>query len=148
MATDSKRDTAAQDFSPFSDLTKTLEQFKVPGVDMSAFIKAHRNDVEALTAANKTAYEALQDLGRTQAEMLTRTMKDMQESADGMIREGIKGADPTKQAEAARVAWQKMLADIKELAELARKSQTKAMAGLAETATEGTKAISKLAHVK
>ncbi len=148
MAADSKKDTAVGDFFPFHNLTKTLEEFKVPGVDVSAFVNARRDDVEALTTANKAAYEALQDLGRTQAAMLTRTMKDMQASADGMLREGIKGADPTKQAEAARVAWQKMLADIKELAELARKSQTQAMAGLTETATESTKAIKKLAHVK
>ncbi len=148
MAADSKRDAAAGKFFPFHDLTKTLEEFRIPGVDMSAFVNARRNDVEALTAANKAAYQALQDLGRTQAEMLTRTMKDMQESADGLIREGIKGVDPTKQPEAARVAWQKMLADIKELAELARKSQTQAMTALTETATESTKAIRKLAHVK
>lgn len=148
MAADSKKDTPTGDFHPFRDLTKTLEQFKVPGVDMSAFVNARRHDVEALTVANKAAYEALQDLGRTQTEMLTHAMKDMQESADGLLREGIKGTDPTKRAEAARVAWQRMLADIKELAELARKSQAQAMAGLTETATESTKVIKKLAHVK
>jgi hypothetical protein len=148
MAADSKRDTPTVDFNPFCDLTKTMEQFKVPGVDMSAFVAARREDVDALTAANKAAYEALQDLGRTQTEMLTHAMKGMQESAEGMVREGIKGADPTKQAEAARVAWQKMLADIKELAELARKSQAQALAGLTETATESTKALKKLAHIK
>ena len=141
MAADSKKDTPTVDLNPFRDLTKTLEQFKVPGVDMSAFVAARRKDVDALTAANKAAYEALQDLGRTQTEMLTHAMKGMQEAAEGAVREGLKGAAPTKQAEAARVAWEKMLADIKELAELARKSQAQAMAGLAETATESTKVI-------
>jgi len=148
MAVVSKKDTPTGDFHPFRDLTKTLEQFKVPGVDMSAFVNARRKDVEALTAANKAAYEALQDLGRTQTDMLTHAMKGMQESAEGMLREGIKGADTTKQAEAARVAWQRMLADIKELAELARKSQAQAVAGLTETATESTKVIKNLAHMK
>jgi hypothetical protein len=148
MAVDSKRDTPTGDFNPFRDLTKTLEQFKVPGVDMSAFVAARRKDVEALTAANKTALEALQDLGRTQTEMLTHAMKGMQESAEGMLREGVKGVDTTKQAEAARVAWQKMLADIKELAEFARKAQAQAVAGLTETAAENTKLIKNLAHVK
>ena len=80
--------------------------------------------------------------------MLTHAMKGMQESAEGMVREGVKGAAPIKQAEAARVAWEKMLADIKELAELARKSQAQAVAGLTETATESTKVIKNLAHIK
>ena len=147
MTIDTKNITAG-DFFPFHDLTKTLDDFKLPGVDMSAFVKARRADVEALTAANKAAYQALQDLGRTQTAMLTHTMKDMQASTDEMIREGSKGTASTQPAEAARVAWQKMLADIKELAELARKSQTQAMAGLTETATASTKAIKKAAHVK
>jgi hypothetical protein len=137
MAAESKKDTSTVNINPFRDLTKTLEQFKIPGIDMSAFVAARRQDVDALTAANKAAYEALQDLGRAQAEMLTHAMKGVQDSAEGMVREGFKGVDPTKQAEAARVAWQKMLADIKELAELARKSQAQAMAGLTD-----------LAHVK
>ena len=148
MAADSKRDTPTGDFNPFRDLTKTLEQFKVPGVDMTAFVAARRKDVEALTAANKTAYEALQDLGRAQTEMLTHAMKGMQESTEGMLREGLKGIDATKQSEAARVAWQKMLADINALGELARKSQAQAVAGLAEAAAESTKAVKNLAHVK
>jgi hypothetical protein len=148
MAADSKKDTSTVDFNPFRDLTKTLEQFKVPGVDMSAFVAARRKDVDALTAANKAAYEALQDLGRTQTEMLTHAMKGVQESAEGMVREGIKGADPTKQAEAAQAAWQKMLADIKELAELARRSQAQAVAGLTETAAANTKVVKNLAHMK
>jgi hypothetical protein len=147
-AADSKKDTLARDFNPFLDLTKTLEQFKVPGVDMSAFVNARRKDVEALTAANKAALEALQDLGRTQTEMLTHAMKGMQESAEGALREGMKGVDTTKQAEAARVAWQKMLADIKELAEFARKSQAQAVAGLTEAAAESTKVVKNLAHMK
>lgn len=130
MAVDSKRKTAAGDFSPFHDLTKTLESFKVPGIDLSAFVKARRSDVEALTAANKAAYDALQALGQTQAEMLIHSMKDMQKTANGLSHEGAQG----KQADAARLAWQRMLADIKELAELARKSQTQAMVGMTRTA--------------
>lgn len=144
MATDSKKDTPIVDFNPFRDLTKTLEQFTVPGVDMSTFVAARRKDVDALTAANKAAYEALQDLGRTQTEMLTQAMKGMQESAEAMVRVGTKGADPTKQTEGARAAWEKMLSDIKELAELARKSQAQAIAALTETATQSSKVITNL----
>jgi hypothetical protein len=41
-----------------------------------------------------------------------------------------------------------MLADIKELAELARKSQAQAVAGLTATATESAKVVKNLAHIK
>ena len=38
-------------------------------------------------------------------------------------------------------AWEKMLSDIKELAELARKSQAQAMAALTVTATQSSKVM-------
>ena len=38
MAANRKKDTPTVHFNPFRDLTKTLEQFKVPGVDMTAFV--------------------------------------------------------------------------------------------------------------
>jgi hypothetical protein len=53
MAAETKKDSNASDFNPFRDLTKTFEQFKMPGVDMNSFVDARRKDVEALVAANK-----------------------------------------------------------------------------------------------
>ena len=45
----------AEQSNPFADLTKLVEQFKVPGVDPAAIIEAGRKDMEALVAANKAA---------------------------------------------------------------------------------------------
>jgi len=42
---------------------------------MNSFIDARRKDVEALVAANKIAYEALQALAHTQSDMLTQPCK-------------------------------------------------------------------------
>ncbi len=44
--------------NPFADFTKMMEQFRLPGMDMSAVIEARRKDIEALTEANQLAYEA------------------------------------------------------------------------------------------
>ena len=46
--------------NPFADFTKLMEQFRVPGLDMNAVIEARRKDIEALTEANKLAYEGMQ----------------------------------------------------------------------------------------
>src|SRR5471030_1160641 len=115
-----KKDSSAVDFNPFCDLGKTFEQFKMPGVDMTSFVDARRKDVEALVAANKIAYEALQAFAHTQTDMLTQAMQAMQESAKGMQAPGAKGgtADMTRHTEAAQKAWQKMLDDMKALAEM------------------------------
>ena len=147
MATDTKKDSTA-DFNPFRDLTKTFEQFKMPGVDMNSFFDSRRKDVEALVAANKVTCEALQALAKTQTDMLTQAMQGMQESTNGPLAGTIKGSDMTKHAEAAQKAWQKMLADMKHLAEMVQKAQAEAMKGLTERATESIGEMKGMAQTK
>jgi phasin family protein len=144
MAKDMKTDTSTAGTNPFGDLTTMLEQFKVPGVDMTSFIAARRKDVEALVQANKTAYEAMQALARTQSDMLTQAMQGMQESTKGLSSGKAGMPDATKQAEAARNAWQKMLADMKTLAEMAHKSQVDAVAGLTGRAKENMEEVKQM----
>jgi phasin family protein len=144
--TTAKKD--ALDFNPFGELTKTFEQFKMPSVDSASFLEARRKDVEALVAANKITYDALQALARTQTEMLTQAMQGMQESTKGVLARGEKGGNMAKHSEAAQKAWQKMLADMKALAEMVQKAQAEAMAGLTERAKENMGAMKAVAHTK
>jgi len=69
MATTTKTKVTSGDLHPFRDLTKTLEQFKVAGVDTSAFVEARRKDVAALTAAKRgqERAKAITDLVRAAA---------------------------------------------------------------------------------
>jgi phasin family protein len=147
MAAATKSDNAA-DFNPFRDLTRTFEQFKLPGADMGAFVDARRKDVEALVTANKVAYEALQSLAKTQSDMLTQAMQGMQASAQGVMAGRGQGVDLAAQAEAAQQAWQKMLVDMKHLAEMAQQAQLEAVAGLTERAKESFGELHALGHTK
>ena len=155
MANNTRTDATESDFNPFRDLTKTFEQFKMPGVDMAAFVDARRKDVEALVAANKVTYEAMQALAHTQTEMLTQAMQGMQASAKGMLAEGAglgkdagKGADMAQHTEAANKAWQKMLVDMKQLAEMANKAQAEAMSGLSARVTENMASAKGMASLR
>ena len=132
----------AEQINPFGDLTKMLEQFKVPGVDMSALVESRRKDIEAIVDANKTAYESMQQLARKQTEMLTRAMQDIQEAASAGI------SDPSKQTEVARNACLKALDDIKDLAEIARKSQADAMENITQRANAHMDEIKKMLQQK
>ncbi len=123
-----------QDINPFSEVTRMLEQIKLPGVDMSAVVEARRKDIEALVEANRTAYEGMQTLARKQTEMLTQALQGIQQAAQGMA--GGAMPDPAKQTELARDAFQKVLADMKDLADIARKSQTDAAASITQRATQ------------
>ena len=133
--------------TPFGDVKKMIEQFKMPGVDMSAIVETRRKDIEALVEANKAAYEAMQALARKQTEMLTQTMQSVQEAAKGAAG-GIGMADPAKQAEVMRKGCEKALADMKELADMARHSQADAMAHITQRATQHMQEIKKLMQPK
>lgn len=136
MAKDMKTEAGPAAQNPFGNLTQMFEQFKLPGGGMSSIMEDRRQDVEALVEANKAAYEAMLALASTQTEMLTQSMQGMQDAAKGMAS-GVGVGDPAKLAEGARDAWQKMLADMKNLAEMAHKSQADAVAGMTQRATQG-----------
>lgn len=129
-----KKTTSTPEANPFGDLTKMFEQFKLRGLDMAPIIESRRKDIEALVEANRATVESMQALARKQTEVLTQTMQGMQESAKSLVGGGA--PDITKQAELVRKAYQKALADMKDMAEMARKSQTDAMAAITQRATQ------------
>ena len=110
---------------PFVDINKIMEQFKLPGIDMSAIVEARRKDIEALTQANKIALEGLQSLAQKQAEILRETMEEAQSAMQRMAA-GTPLENVTKQGELVQQAFHKALANMKALAEMAGKSQADA----------------------
>lgn len=129
--------------NPFDDVTKMLEKFKVPGIDMTAIIEARRKDIEAIVEANKAAMEGMQAMGRKQAEMLSLAMQEIQANANVKGVAGSMG-DLAKQSEIAKKAYAKAVADVKDLADMARKSQTDSMASITKRANEHMAEIKKM----
>ena len=138
----------ATETNPFSDVTKMMEQFKMPGVDMSAIVEARRKDIEALVEANKAAYESMQALGRKQTEMLTQTMQGIQDAAKSAVGGAGVAADPAKQTEVVRKVFEKALADMKEMAEMARHSHADAMSHITQRATQHMQEVKTLLQPK
>ena len=134
----------ANDTNPFADMTKMMQQFKVPGLDMAPIIESRRKDMEALVEANKAAYEAMQAVARKQTEILNETMQGIQDSAKGLTTAGVGAPNAAKQADIVRNAYQKALADMTGMAEMVRKSQSDAMAGITARATQSMQEMKKL----
>ena len=110
--------------NPFPDIAKLMEQFKVPGLDVSKIVEAQRKDIEALTQANQAAFAGVQELARRQTEILQETMAEWQAAMSQTA--GGDTANMAKQAELAQQAFGKAFANMRELAEMAQKSQTQA----------------------
>ena len=120
--------------NPFGNLDELVKQFKVPGVDVNAIIESRRKDMDALIAANQATAAAMQQVAMKQTEKLAK---------------GVGGAiDPMKQADLTRKAYEKALADMKEVGEIAQKAQTTAMSGITARAQQSVQEMTKLMQPK
>lgn len=115
MTKDSKSKSGSGEM-PFFDFTKLLEQYKLPGIDFAAVVDLERKNIEALAQANKIAFEGWQALVRRQSEILQETMTH----AFGEVGKHDGKADQT---DIAVRAFEKALENMRELAEMAVKSQ-------------------------
>lgn len=131
----------------FGGLTTMLEQFKLPGVDTKEIVEARRKDIDALVQANQAIVEGMQALANKQGELLKKSMQDIQSAMTGAAA-GAGAGDPGKQGELARKAYEKVLGDMKDLAEIARKSQADAMAKITERGTEHLEEVKKMMKLK
>ena len=104
---------------PNFDFTKLMKDFKLPGVDLATIMDREKKNIEALTEANRVAFEGWQALVRRQAEILQESIKQ----AVGTVQGEDAG---TKRMDLAAHAFQTALSNMRELAEMAAKSQKEA----------------------
>lgn len=133
-----KKAMAKNSAFPFMDmdLTKMMADFKVPGVDVEALLASQRKNIEAVTAANQLAIEGMQAVLRRQAEIMRQTM----EEATSMFTEAMSVGAPedkvAKQADLIKTAFEKTLANMREMAEMVAKSNTEAAEVLSKRVSE------------
>ncbi|HYE52313.1 MAG TPA: phasin family protein [Azospirillaceae bacterium] len=108
------------------DFTKIAAEYKVPGLDVEGIMAAQRKNIEAVTAANQLALEGVQAVLRRQAEILRQTMEETSSMMSDLIAAGTPEDKVSKQAELAKTAFEKALANMKELAEMVAKSNSEA----------------------
>jgi phasin family protein len=118
------------------DVTKVLGDFKVPGVDVDAILASQRKNIEAVTAANQLAIEGLQAVMRRQAEIVRASVEEAGTYVNQVVAAGSPEEKAAKQAELVKIAFEKSLANIKELAELVAKSNTEAADVLSKRVSE------------
>jgi len=114
------------DFDPTKiadEFSKMVGQYKLPGVDTDALVASQRRNVEALTTANRAAFEGVQAVAKRQAEILQETMNEVATAFDAVSKSG---APQAAAAELAKDAFEKALANMRELAEVVAKSNEEA----------------------
>lgn len=142
------KSTESAPVNPFGELAKMIEQFKFPGVDMSAIVESRRKDMDALMMANKAALDSMQELAKKQADIFAQAMQTAQDSIQSLIKGGTGAPDPVRQAELARMAYEKAVAGMSELAQMAKKAQGDTMAAIAARALQSVEEMKKVGQPK
>jgi phasin family protein len=120
--------------NPFAALTRNLESFKVPGLNVASIAETHRADIEAVTRANQATYEAMQAIAAKQSDMLATAMRDAQQATQAFGGAGL--TDAHERAVVAKKAYDQAVADIAELAEITRTSQAETLALVSQRAEQ------------
>lgn len=117
------------DFDPSKmadEFTKMAGNYKMPSFDVEAVMASQRKNIEALTAANKAAAEGMQQVSARQAQILQETLDEASKTFADFSKAGNTTDAASKQAELYKVAFEKALANMSELADMVAKSSTEA----------------------
>lgn len=132
------------DFSKF-DVTQMLKDMQVPGIDVNALMETQRRNIEALTAANRAAVDGMQAVARRQAEIMAQSLSEVSSLAQELAQSTSNPQEMgTKQAEVVRQAFEKALANMRELAEMVSKTNTEAFDVMNKRFTESLEELKTL----
>lgn len=127
---------------PLKGLTERLQNLKLSGA-AGAILESGRKDLAALVKANEKSYQGLQAVVQRQTEMLRSAITEWQGAVSSMP-----GKDPkdnlAKLDEMGKAAFQRALDDIRELAELAARSQSDAFEVMRQRISANVEQVSQL----
>ena len=104
------------------DVNKVFAEFKFPGVDVEAITAAQRKNVEALTQANKLAFEGFQAVARRQAEIFRQLVEETQVVTRELVSTAAPDAKLIKETDLLKSAFEKAQGNLTELSEMISKS--------------------------
>ena len=143
MAIDPKWPQAS--FPGAEEFQKMLGQMKMPGMpDTEALMRAPQRNKEALSAANRIALEGAQAVAKRHMEIMQQTMGELTETLKALAS----GAGPqdkaAKQAEMLKSAYERAVANTREVGDLIQRSNSEAMGALNQRVTEAVDELTQL----
>jgi phasin family protein len=120
----------------FTELTKIMQDYQVPGVDWQELMSSQQKNVEALIKANQVLFEGAQAVIQREVEIMQKAMQEVAEASRALMQEGDPQAQAQKRLELAKTSFEAALRNMRELAELAGKSNREALEMINKRAME------------
>ena len=134
---------------PDFDFTKIFAEMKIPTLpNMDAFVAANRKNMETLAAANRIALEGAQAVGRRHIEIMQQSMTEVTEAMKALSSLEAPQAKAAKQAEMLKSAYERAVANMKELSDLIQHSNGEALALINKRFAEAMDEVKALAQHK
>ena len=129
------------------DFTKYFAEMKLPALpDLEVFLIANRKNLETLTAANRVALEGAQAVARRHMEIVQSNMTDLTEAMQALATEATPQARAARQADLLKQAYQRAVAQLKELGDLIQQSNAEAVALINQRFVEAMDEVKALAE--
>jgi phasin family protein len=129
------------------DFTKFFADMKLPALpDMEVFLTANRRNLETLSAANRVALEGAQAVARRHMEIVQSNMAELTEAMKALATAEAPQTKAAKQAEMLKAAYQRAVAQMKELGDLIRQSNAEALALINQRFAEAMDEVKALAE--
>ena len=123
-------------------ITDRMQNHNLTG-SAATLLESGRKDIEALVEANKRSYQGLQTVVQRQTEMLRNSITEWQGAMQGMQGQDM-SANLAKLDEMGKAAFQQALNDIRELADVAAKSQAEAFEIVRKRVSDNVEQVTQL----
>lgn len=147
---------AAQDMSKrgaeagmagMAEFSRMFGEMKFPMMpDMEMFLSSHRRNMETLSAANRVALEGAQTVAKRHMEIVQQTMQEMSETIRELSSSESPQARAARQAELVKQAYERAVANMRELADLIQRSNGEALSMLNRRFTEAMDEVKAMAQ--
>ncbi len=142
--TSTASESSGADLPGIGDLGKMMQKYKLPGIDIAAIVDSQKKDMEALTEANRQAYEGIKALAQRRNEILMESLAQWQEA----MKDATGKDAMTKNAERMRKGVEKAMADMRELTQMEAESRSKAWKVVQDRFQENLANLQKLLQPK
>jgi phasin family protein len=126
-----------------TDFSKIMADYKIPGVDWQEVIAAQQKNLQALAKANQVLVEGAQAVMRREIEILQKAMAELAEASKELMQQGDPQAQASKRLELAKTSFEAAIQNMRELAEVAGKSNREALEVINQRALESFEEIRK-----
>ncbi|MDX1539960.1 MAG: TIGR01841 family phasin [Geminicoccaceae bacterium] len=129
---------ATKPHSPYDlvDFTKLAGDFRIPGVDWQELLASQQKNLAALSRANQVLLEGAQAVMQREMEILQKAMTEAMAASQDLMQPGDPSASAAKRFELAKASFETAINNMRELAELAGKSNREALELINQRALE------------